>query len=102
MDLLDLPTAGHDYHPDEYNFMMLGACKAHDPRLFDTVTTKKGTTAIRGKYVDLVGGPIKQAQAIVLAKAVCASCPVRLECQTFIERYPQDEGIWAGLLPEER
>jgi WhiB family transcriptional regulator, redox-sensing transcriptional regulator len=102
LELLDLPTAGHDYHPDEYGFMSRGSCRAHDPRMWDTVTTRNGTTAIRGKSLILAGKRVGQAEVIVRAKRVCEGCPVRLECQSFIERYPEDEGIWAGLLPEER
>jgi hypothetical protein len=102
MDLLELPTAGHLYNPDEYGFMSEGACRSQDPRMWDTTTTRRGTTAVRGKSLILAGKRVRQAEVIVRAKAVCESCPVLLECQTFIERYPEDEGIWAGLLPEER
>lgn len=96
-----LPTAGHAYSPDESAFMYRGACRSYDPRLWDT-DTRKGKTAVRGKSLIVGGTKISRAEAIEFAKNVCSSCPVRLECRAFIGNHPQDEGIWAGLLPEER
>ncbi|HWP38366.1 MAG TPA: WhiB family transcriptional regulator [Gemmatimonadales bacterium] len=46
------------------------------------------------------------AAARAAAKRICARCPVREECLRYVEQLeaeigPQD-GIWAGLTPEER
>lgn len=36
------------------------------------------------------------------AKAVCASCPVRVPCLEFALRTNEQDGIWGGLTPDER
>lgn len=36
------------------------------------------------------------------AKAICASCPVRLHCLAFALSTNQEEGTWGGLTPSER
>ncbi len=36
------------------------------------------------------------------AKAVCASCPVRLECLEYAIQTRQDDGVWGGLDETER
>jgi WhiB family redox-sensing transcriptional regulator len=36
------------------------------------------------------------------AKAVCAGCPVVMECRVYALRVGEREGIWGGLTPKER
>jgi len=39
---------------------------------------------------------------IRLAKAVCARCPIRMQCLEYALIAREPHGIWAGLLPRER
>lgn len=39
---------------------------------------------------------------IVMAKAVCATCPVADECLSWALETNQSEGIWGGHTPKER
>jgi hypothetical protein len=98
---LELPTAGHDYSPDEVAFMTDGKCRKFDPAYWDT-NTRNGKTGVRGKYVIIGGQRVRVADQIEFARNVCSSCAVLAQCEAFIVKYPEDEGIWAGLLPEER
>jgi WhiB family redox-sensing transcriptional regulator len=41
-------------------------------------------------------------EAIVAAKAVCAICPVRVECLQVALDQDEQEGVWGGLTPTER
>ncbi len=61
------------------------ACRSTDPELFFPVGSK---------------GPV--LDEIRAAKAVCASCPVRLRCLEFALETNQDTGIWGGTTEEER
>lgn len=98
--VLELPERGAPFNPNEVVFMDFGTCKGMNPALFDT-NTAKGKTSMRGRVT--IGGHLVRKQDVVgLAKRVCAACPVRNECRSFIMKYPEQEGIWAGLLPEER
>jgi WhiB family redox-sensing transcriptional regulator len=36
------------------------------------------------------------------AKAICAGCPVRVECLSFAQHEGIDHGTWGGLSPRER
>lgn len=45
---------------------------------------------------DLRGGVGRQA------KAICGSCPVRLECLEYALKLDESWGIWGGLTPGER
>ena len=49
-----------------------------------------------------VGEGIMALDQINLAKSVCASCPVRLECLEFAIRTIQNDGIWGGTTEDER
>ena len=40
--------------------------------------------------------------AISRAKAVCAACPVAVECLTYAVETKQSDGIWGGTTPRER
>jgi WhiB family redox-sensing transcriptional regulator len=63
----------------------LAACLDEDPELFFPV----GDT----------GPALLQ---VVEAKAVCASCPVRVECLTWALETGQNYGIWGGYTEDER
>jgi len=64
-----------------------GACKDMDTGLFF--------------YEDNERGPDKEAR-IEAAKAICAGCPVKVDCLEFALQIKEDYGIWGGLTPEER
>lgn len=51
--------------------------------------------------VDFARGAPKRAHEAA-AKAVCATCPVLAECQTWALAFHEPHGIWGGLTPEER
>jgi WhiB family redox-sensing transcriptional regulator len=36
------------------------------------------------------------------AKAICARCPIKVECLTYALESGEAYGIWGGLLPSER
>ena len=38
----------------------------------------------------------------LLAKAICAECPVQIDCLTYARTERIDHGIWGGLTPAER
>jgi WhiB family redox-sensing transcriptional regulator len=42
------------------------------------------------------------AVQIKLAKAICATCPVRVTCREFAIETRQDYGVWGGKSEEER
>jgi WhiB family redox-sensing transcriptional regulator len=41
-------------------------------------------------------------RALQAAKALCAGCPVRAECQTYAFASDERDGIWGGLSPDQR
>ena len=49
--------------------------------------------------VGTTGPALVQAEK---AKAVCARCPVRLQCLSWAMNTGQDSGVWGGLSEEER
>jgi WhiB family redox-sensing transcriptional regulator len=63
----------------------LGACQDSDPDLFFPIATS---------------GPALQQMAE--AKAVCARCPVRVDCLSYALDTGQDAGVWGGASAEER
>lgn len=36
------------------------------------------------------------------AKAVCATCPVKVECLEYAKDNGEEDGVWGGLTPHER
>lgn len=46
--------------------------------------------------------PVKRRLAVVIAKKMCADCPVKTECFRYAVESGQKAGIWAGTLPSER
>lgn len=88
------------FNPDELLYMEDGACREYEPELFDT-DTHRGKTAMRGQ-VTVMGREMSKRAAIELAKSICGLCPVLDECQAYVAMYPQNEGVWAGTIPEQR
>jgi hypothetical protein len=41
-------------------------------------------------------------QAIKVAKALCAECPIRQQCLEYAVEANEEWGIWGGLTPRER
>lgn len=76
--MASLPAHRRDWRRD-------AACRREDPELFFPVGTR---------------GPA--LQQIRQARAVCAGCPVRLDCLTFALVNGADDGIWGGLTEDER
>jgi WhiB family transcriptional regulator, redox-sensing transcriptional regulator len=70
---------------DAVEWREAGACLGADPDLFFPISQ--------------TGLALEQ---IVRAKAVCARCPVRLECLRFALETRETNGIWGGTTPEER
>lgn len=63
----------------------LGACQNSDADLFFPIASS---------------GPALQQTAE--AKAVCARCPVRVDCLSYALETGQDAGVWGGASVEER
>ena len=63
----------------------LGACRDSDPDLFFPIASS--------------GLALQQ---IAEAKAVCARCPVRVDCLSYALETGQDAGVWGGASAEER
>ena len=62
-----------------------GACLSADPDLFFPIAT----------------GPAAVKQ-IMMARRICAGCPVRQQCLDFAQRTGEMHGVWGGTTPEER
>ena len=43
-----------------------------------------------------------ERKSIMEAKAICARCPIQVECLTYALESGEPHGIWGGLLPTER
>jgi hypothetical protein len=50
---------------------------------------------------DIADPNIRQT-AILTAKALCSTCPVKWQCFEYATTTGQTYGIWAGTLPHER
>lgn len=64
--------------PDRSGWRAGAACRNADPDLFFPTRTRAG--------ID-----------ISAAAAICAACPVRIECDKFAEATNQVHGVWAGV-----
>jgi len=64
-----------------------GACRSVDPTWFFHPQNERGLPRLR-----------RDRQA----KAVCASCSVRLECADYAIRAREPYGVWGGLTEEDR
>lgn len=78
-----IPEPGQD--PNAGSWRFLAACASYDPDLFFPIGSS---------------GPALRQTA--RAKAVCAGCPVRLECLNWAQNTHQTHGVWGGLDENER
>jgi WhiB family transcriptional regulator, redox-sensing transcriptional regulator len=62
-----------------------GACRDEDPELFFPV-----------------GSPGQVMLQVEKAKAVCARCPVVVDCLAYAVNTGQESGVWGGLSEAER
>jgi WhiB family redox-sensing transcriptional regulator len=62
-----------------------GTCRDSDPDLFFPIAPS--------------GPALRQ---IARAKAVCARCPVRIDCLSYALETGQEAGVWGGTSEEER
>ena len=60
----------------------------------------KGATDLFFPPEDLT--PTEYAQFTANAKAICMTCPVRLECLAAAGTEAQGHGVWGGMTAEER
>lgn len=74
------------------------SCVGLEPKFWDT-TTRNGHTSRLGS-VRISGVRVPRMKQISYAKTICATCPVRGLCLELGREEP--EGIWGGLLPDER
>lgn len=72
------------YHESE-DWVAQGTCRSYDPELFFPVSITG--TDDHGAH---------------LAKAICATCPVRNECLNWAVSRGEAYGVWGGTTPEER
>ena len=71
----------------KWHWQELGLCRGADPLLFFHTQNERGSSRSRRDQ---------------LAKRVCASCPVRLECADYAIRAREPNGVWGGLSEEDR
>jgi WhiB family redox-sensing transcriptional regulator len=70
-----------------WDWSELGACRTADPNLFFHPQNERGAARIMRDRA---------------AKAICAQCPVRIECADYAIRAHEPYGVWGGLTEEER
>lgn len=63
------------------------SCVDENPKLFDTVRTNKLTV------ID---------DDVRAARDICADCPVMLDCLAHAIRFDMRDGVWGGMVYEER
>jgi WhiB family redox-sensing transcriptional regulator len=78
-----IPEPGQDPNAGAWRF--LAACADYDPDLFFPIGGS--------------GPALRQAER---AKAICAKCPVRLECLEWAQATGQTHGVWGGRDEHER
>ena len=64
-----------------------GECRSADPTLFFHPQNERGSS---------------RRSRDRAAKAVCAACPVRVECADYAIRAREPYGVWGGMTEEER
>ncbi len=72
----------------EYGWQWRAACRGHDPSLFFPPNEPESRE--------------QREERERRAKAVCAECPVRIECLEYAIRIREPYGIWGGLNELER
>ena len=74
------------------------SCKGYDPAIWDTIT--RGGVTSRLGTVKVNGARQDRFKVICVAKEICRGCPELITCREAGRDEP--EGIWGGLLPDER
>ena len=64
-----------------------GLCQTADPDVFFHPQNERGMARLRRDRA---------------AKAICGTCPVRVECADYAIRAREPYGVWGGLTEEER
>lgn len=72
---------------DQAQWAKDAACKDDDPKLFDTIRNGKLTV------ID---------DDVEAARDTCADCPVMLRCLENAIRFGAADGVWGGMVDEER
>ena len=72
---------------DRWEWQLRGACRSRDTELFF--------------HPDNERGPRREAREAA-AKAVCASCPVLMQCREHALATREPYGVWGGLSEPER
>ncbi len=72
---------------EKWEWQLLGACRREDTDLFFHPEGERGPS---------------RANREAAAKAVCASCPVRLTCRAHALASHEPYGVWGGLSEHER
>ena len=72
---------------DIWDWQLLGACRGADPNIFFHPEGERG--------------PAREAREKA-AKAICASCPVRITCAEHALSVREPYGVWGGLSEDER
>ena len=84
--LLSVP----DYHPSPpapSGWPERAACREEDPDLFYPPEGERGSNLALRELV---------------AKRICATCPVQSECAAYALAVDERYGVWGGLTPAER
>jgi WhiB family redox-sensing transcriptional regulator len=82
-DVSRLPGPNADF----WDWQMQSACRGEDPRLFFHPEGERGEAR-----------EARQAAA----KAICAACPVLVECRSHALAVREPYGVWGGLSEDER
>jgi WhiB family redox-sensing transcriptional regulator len=75
---------------DSEDWKTRGACVGADPDLWFPETTKRRRV------------PTSRGPQVSAAKAICATCPVRVTCLDHALSRPEPLGIWGGKSADER
>ncbi len=75
--------------PDDvvWTWQERGLCRTADPDVFFHPQNERGMARLRRDRA---------------AKAICAGCPVKVECADYAIRAREPYGVWGGLTEEER
>lgn len=72
---------------DVWDWQLLGSCRGEDPAVFFHPEGERG--------------PARAAREAA-AKAICASCPVRIQCAEHSLAVREPYGVWGGLSEDDR
>jgi WhiB family redox-sensing transcriptional regulator len=72
---------------DLWDWQLEGACRGEDPSVFFHPEGERGPA---------------RAQREAAAKAICSSCPVKLQCAEHAIAVREPYGVWGGLSEDDR